>query len=227
MAIHDAVLAKCVVTLNYWTRPQLKTESKGVYRRPQISIRQRLSGVALGGLLFAAAVLSLLPKNAAVAAPPTPGPLGDWLVEKRYAVIRIVDCGGQLWGVVTWQQRANVDMHNPDPAKRNRPTLGMPVLLGMKPGDEPNKWEGEIYNSQNGKTYDSNISLSSPDVLRVEGCVLGFLCGGEDWTRVTAQNTLLPKGVPANFNGPTPADSQKICSGLVGTTGSAHQGRLK
>ena len=106
------------------------------------------------------------------------------MVEKGYAKIRIVNCNDELWGVVAWEQKAGVDHNNPDPSKRARPTLGMPVLIAMKP-TKPNRWEGEIYNSEDGKTYTSHISLASPDVLQVRGCVLGFLCGGEDWTRVT------------------------------------------
>lgn len=195
-----------------------------MFRRQQTSIRRLLFGIAAAGLTAVAGPVLL--KNLAQGAPAA-APTGDWLVEKRYAIIRIVDCNGRLWGVVSWQVRANVDSHNPDPAKRSRPTLGMPILLGMKPSDEPNKWEGDIYNSQDGKTYDANISLSAPDTLRVEGCVLGFLCGGEDWTRVTAQSApMLPKGAPAPSNGPTTAESQQICTGLVGMTGGAHQGRL-
>jgi uncharacterized protein (DUF2147 family) len=111
-------------------------------------------------------------------------PTGEWMVEKGYAKVRIESCGNSLWGAVSWEQTPGVDSKNPDPSKRTRPTLGMPVLLDMKPV-EPNKWVGQIYNSENGQTYSSNISIgSSPDILLVRGCVLGFLCGGEDWTRV-------------------------------------------
>ena len=64
------------------------------------------------------------------------------------------------------------------------PVIGMPVLLDMKP-TKPNRWEGRIYNSEDGKTYTSNISLKNPDVLRVEGCAFGgLICGGQNWTRV-------------------------------------------
>jgi uncharacterized protein (DUF2147 family) len=111
-------------------------------------------------------------------------PTGEWLVEKGYAKVRIENCGNSLWGAVSWELTPGVDSKNPDPSKRVRPTLGMPVLLDMKPVD-PNKWVGEIYNSENGQTYSSNISIgNSPDILLVRGCVLGILCGGEDWTRV-------------------------------------------
>src|SRR5215510_13248221 len=103
---------------------------------------------------------------------------GEWLVASKKAHIRIVDCAGTLWGVVSWQERPGFDNKNPDPAKRGRPTLGMPVLLGMK-ASGPNNWDGALYNSQNGKTYTGDITLLGPDRVRVRGCVLAILCGGE------------------------------------------------
>jgi uncharacterized protein (DUF2147 family) len=114
-------------------------------------------------------------------------PIGEWLVADGVAHIRVEKCGDQYWGVVSWEQQPGMDANNPDPAKRNRPTLGMPVLLGMK-ATQPNRWDGQIYNSENGKTYTGNISLTSQDVLRVEGCLLIF-CGGQDWTRVAKATT--------------------------------------
>ena len=60
--------------------------------------------------------------------------------------------------------------------------IGLPLFSGMQPSG-PDKWSGQIYNADDGSTYASNVSLSGPDTLRVEGCV-GALCGGENWTRV-------------------------------------------
>ena len=62
--------------------------------------------------------------------------------------------------------------------------MGTQILLGMKPasGGGGNRWDGQIYNPENGKTYSGHIILLSPDVLRIEGCLLIF-CGGENWTR--------------------------------------------
>ena len=166
------------------------------------------------------------------------GPTGEWLVTDGYAQIRVEDCGGRMWGVVSFEQKpGGIDQYNPDPAKRTRPTLGMPVILGMQPA-EPNRWEGEIYNSQNGKTYSGRIILTSPDVLRVEGCVLGFLCGGQNWTRVKAEQPAVtsstrrpaePQRRPADASRKPPAEAAlDVCSAVgVGTTGSAHQRRLK
>ena len=77
---------------------------------------------------------------------------------KQYARIKIVDCDGRLWGVVAWEAQPGIDNKNPDRALRSRPTLGMPILLGMTP-TKTNQWDGQIYNSQDGHTYSANISL--------------------------------------------------------------------
>lgn len=125
-------------------------------------------------------------------------PVGEWLVQDGTAQVRIENCNGQLWGAVSWAQRPGErDVNNPDPAKRSRPVLGMPLLIAMKPNaQKPGRYEGEVYNAQNGKSYESSIQLSSDDVLRIEGCLLGFLCGGQNWTRVkpTAAVAEPPRG---------------------------------
>lgn len=169
-------------------------------------------------------------------------PIGVWQVTDGFAHIRVDKCGDQYWGVVAWEQRpGGIDTNNPDAAKRTRPTLGMPVLLAMKSPSSRNRWNGEIYNSENGKTYTGNISLSSPDVLRVEGCLLGFLCGGQDWTRVAPAETASapgrsaagaagranasPRAVPGRGTAsgafaPLTATTQEFCANVIKRAGS-------
>jgi uncharacterized protein (DUF2147 family) len=131
----------------------------------------------LTGLSF-----SGLPADFAAAAEPQP--IGEWRVANGLANIRIDECDGALWGIISWEKEpGGTDSNNPNPAERNRPTLGLHILLNMK-STKPGLWQGEVYNADDGKTYDSKISLASVDVLRIEGCILGFLCGGENWTRV-------------------------------------------
>ena len=131
------------------------------------------------------ALLTLL--SVFIAAPALAGdPTGDWLVEGGDAKIRIAICGNALWGVIGWEKSPGQDTENPDPAKRTRPTLGIPILINMKPAGA-DKWAGEIYNAQNGKTYKASVSLESDTSLKVRGCVLGGLfCGGENWSRAPA-----------------------------------------
>ena len=116
-------------------------------------------------------------------------PVGEWLVANGGARIKIEPCANALWGVISWVREPAVDSNNPDPAKRERSMVGVPILRAMKPAASANtnKWEGEVYNAQNGKMYSANISLVSDDVLKIQGCVLGgIFCGGENWTRVVA-----------------------------------------
>ena len=119
--------------------------------------------------------------------------IGDWLVKDGYANIRIDNCGGKMWGIVVWEKTPGLDSENPDPAKRTRPTLGMPVLMGLSPAKEPGKWSGEIYNSNNGKMYSASISLADENTLDLEGCLVWPLCQTQKWTRVKA---LPPNAAP-------------------------------
>ncbi|MGO4712899.1 DUF2147 domain-containing protein [Bradyrhizobium sp. 2TAF24] len=131
-------------------------------------------------LIFAG--LSLLLPCAALAADPQ----GEWLDEHGLARIRIVDCSGHLWGATVWEKEpGGLDIHNPDPAKRARPTLGAPILLDMKPAPgKADRWDGQVYDSENGKTYTASIRVLTPTTLEIKGCVaFGMLCGGETWTR--------------------------------------------
>ena len=116
---------------------------------------------------------------------------GIWLTQAGDAKVRVGKCGGGICGVVVWLKdpidpttgKPQVDDKNPNPAVARRPIIGLPLFSGMRPAG-PNKWSGQIYNADDGKTYASNISVVGPDALRVEGCV-GGLCGGEDWSRTS------------------------------------------
>ena len=148
----------------------------------------RLPGLVAYGLLVAS--------PPAVAADAT----GVWLVEDKSGEIEIANCAGVLWGVVAWERTPGRDTENPDPALRGRPTLGIPILLGMRPiapqgpAGPQTVWRGKIYNSRNGQTYEVSLKPVTPDVLNLEGCVLGGLfCGGQNWTRVKA-----PASTPGN-----------------------------
>jgi uncharacterized protein (DUF2147 family) len=174
-----------------------------------------------------------LPTPFAVAGEPQP--VGEWRTANGLANIRIDDCNGVLWGIISWEKEpGGVDSYNPNPAERSHPTLGLLILLAMKP-TRPGLWQGEVYNPENGKTYDSRISLAAPDILKIEGCVLGFLCGGENWTRVKAAETAAPAPQRApvapqragRAKDPPPAPPPSACSGLPDSAGAAHKGGLK
>jgi uncharacterized protein (DUF2147 family) len=112
-------------------------------------------------------------------------PTGDWRVADGVANIRVAECNGSMWGAVVWEKPpAGRDTNNPDPAKRDRPTLGMPILIDMKKSPGLDQWEGRVYNAKDGQFYSATIKPIGTDQLEIRGCLLGFLCGGETWTRV-------------------------------------------
>ena len=130
-------------------------------------------------------------------------PTGDWRVADGVANIRVAECNGSMWGAVAWEKKpGGRDTHNPDVSKQNRPTLGMPILIDMKKKPGVDQWEGQVYNAKDGQFYSSTIKPVGPDQLEIQGCVLGFLCGGETWTRVAGPipsspaNSMAKKGAP-------------------------------
>ncbi len=166
---------------------------------------------------LAAIVVGLLTAAASSSAR-AQGPVGEWRVADGKAHIRIVDCSGALWGVVSWEKRpGGRDTNNPHPALRRRPTLGMPVLLHMKPGDERGRWEGEVYNADDGNTYDASIALHGPDTLHVEGCALGFLCGGENWSRLSGR-----AATTGAAHSPALLPAGAVCARIGAAAGRSH-----
>ncbi len=174
----------------------------------------RVSARVSARILCAAGVVLGFLGSAASAAP---SPTGDWLVAKGEAIIRVVDCGGQYWGLIAWEKNpGGTDAKNPNPSLRSRSTLGMPILLGMRPAGQQGSWSGHIYNSEDGRTYGGNISLQGADTLNVQGCVLGILCGSEQWRRVNGTSALAQAsghgGRTAALANEPPA---RVCSGLI------------
>jgi len=117
-------------------------------------------------------------------------PNGTWLTEGGKATVRIANCGGALCGTIAALKEPNdpatgrpqTDKNNPDASKRSRPMIGVQIVLGMKPSG-PDKWSGEIYNAEDGKTYSGGLTLMGATSLKLEGCVLKFLCKSQTWTR--------------------------------------------
>jgi len=125
-----------------------------------------------------------------------------------------------MWGAISWEQTPGMtDKNNPDATKKSRPTLAHAMILDMKPNAAKDKWSGQIYNAKDGKFYKSSIKLGdTTNELEVEGCVLGFLCGGQTWARVgpsipsspsnaTAKNAVASgaKGAAGGKMAPAPA----------------------
>lgn len=115
-------------------------------------------------------------------------PIGVWSMGK--VTVKVVNCGGGICAnIVALKEpiskidgKPKVDRENPNPALRSRPLIGLAVISGMRPAGE-GKWQGTIYNADDGKTYAATLRLEG-DSMKVEGCVLGFLCRTNNFVRV-------------------------------------------
>src|ERR1700688_3118657 len=179
--------------------------------------RSLMRTVAYSGMFL---VTSIMPVFAA-------DPTGDWKVADGVANIRVAECNGGMWGAVAWEKTpGGRDMHNPDVSKQNRPTLGMPILIDMKKKTGVDQGEGQAYNTKDGQFYSSTIKPVGVDQMEIQGCVLGFLCGGETWTRVAGPFPSSPansmaKGAPTTAGAP-PKTATAQPAATPKTTGSAN-----
>jgi uncharacterized protein (DUF2147 family) len=133
---------------------------------------------------IALAVILIAPARAA-------DPLGSWLTGDKKGKVHIVNCGGAICGTLSWLAEPNdpdtkqpkTDKNNTDAGKKSRPLLGIPIVLNMKPaGGE--KWEGQVYNAEDGSTYSGSFTMTGANSAELKGCVMGgIICKGQTWTR--------------------------------------------
>ena len=114
---------------------------------------------------------------------------GTWRMDNGKVTVRVSDCGGNLCGTIVGLSKPlgkdgkpKRDKHNPNPALRDRPVIGIAILSGLKSAGS-NAWEGSIYNPDDGNTYKSKVKLASPSHLKVKGCV-AFICKSMDFHKV-------------------------------------------
>lgn len=115
-------------------------------------------------------------------------PSGVWITGDGRSHISVRACGSNYCGTVVRlaepyeaDGQPKRDTENPDPAKRNRPLIGMRILHDMVPVADEQRWQGQIYNPEDGKHYDGSIAIKG-NQLEVEGCVFMIVCQSQMWT---------------------------------------------
>ncbi|WP_020601020.1 DUF2147 domain-containing protein [Spirosoma panaciterrae] len=120
--------------------------------------------------------------------------LGKWLSSKKRNQVQIYKQGNKYYGKLVWMLEPNdpatnkpkIDTENPDVTLRNRPLINM-VLLKDLVYKGNNVWSGgEIYNPEDGKTYNCDLTLKDANTLDFHGYVMGISLLGKTrtWTRV-------------------------------------------
>ncbi len=110
------------------------------------------------------------------------GPEGVWAMTNGKVTVKVANCGSNLCARIVGlaepiskiDGKPKVDRENPNPSKRNRPLMGLSILIGMKPAGE-GQWQGAIYNPDDGKVYSASVRQSG-STLKVKGCVAGVFC---------------------------------------------------
>lgn len=131
--------------------------------------------------------------------------VGLWETEHEpsgFSLVMIFEKDGAYHGQIVWlldslyppddpdglAGRKRMDRNNPDPALRNRPIVGLTLMRSFVFDEEDLLWrEGRIYDPENGKDYNCQLSLPHPDTLNVYGFVkVAFVKLGRStvWTRV-------------------------------------------
>ncbi len=143
--------------------------------------RERATGVTPTPPARATSTVAAAPTPAANAAPPAPPappaqqaaaaaaptPFGLWQTDEGN--VRVEQCGANLCGYGEKDGKKSNEL----------------VLINMKPSSDRSKWSGRIHNPNTGKDYEGTVEMRGPNLLRVQGCILGgMFCGGTTWKRV-------------------------------------------
>jgi uncharacterized protein (DUF2147 family) len=110
--------------------------------------------------------------------------IGTWRDTETGGILSVYTCpGGICVKVVTPGKGRETDPNNPDPALKGRSLAGVDLMTGAAK-DGADRWKGNLYNSEDGKTYSGYLVVSGKDELKLEGCVLaGLICKSHVWKR--------------------------------------------
>ncbi len=116
-------------------------------------------------------------------------PSGTWRLDNGKITVKVRQCGGEICANIvglkepTYKDgKAKIDKHNKNPALRNRPLMGLAVLSNMKPSGD-GTWAGNIYNADDGRTYNATMTMSG-NTMKLKGCVAGIFCKTNTFKKV-------------------------------------------
>ena len=119
---------------------------------------------------------------------------GLWLDDEGKAGVDIQPCGAEMCGRIVWLKEPMgpdgkpwTDKLNPDAAKRSRPVCGLQVMGGLKRGANGAWQDGWVYDPEEGKSYNLEITLKDAATLSVVGYVgIRLLSETFQWRRLPA-----------------------------------------
>jgi len=163
--------------------------------------RRKSVGPRRGARVWLGATALLCSSALSAAADPA---FGHWLTENKRAIVEIspcdagspLACGRIVWSIAPHHPdgRLKTDAQNPDPALRNRPICGLPLISGLEAAGTGAWRNGTIYNARDGSAYAVQIEAEG-DALAVRG-YLGLPLFGQTqtWTREPGPREGCPTG---------------------------------
>ncbi len=101
---------------------------------------------------------------------------GVWLDKSGKAAIEVKACGPELCGNIVWLRdpldprgKPWTDILNPDKAKRQQPVCGLQIVGGLKSAAGGMWNDGWIYDPEEGKSFNVEMSLADASTLKVFG----------------------------------------------------------
>jgi uncharacterized protein (DUF2147 family) len=127
----------------------------------------------MNGFAIVAAALSI--------ASSTSAPVGVWQNPRHTIAVQTALCGSSLCGkIVAAAPVAVSDARESGVAQ----LIGTSLLRDYRKNG-PDSWRGIVFVPDMGRTFDSRLTVLSPNQLRISGCILkGLLCKSQIWTRV-------------------------------------------
>jgi uncharacterized protein (DUF2147 family) len=118
--------------------------------------------------------------------------VGIWLDDEGKGGVELNSCGDSLCGNIIWLKQPNdptgnpwTDKLNSDSAKRGRPVCGLQIIGGLKKSSD-SEWKGGwIYDPEEGKQFDVELTLKDANTLTVFGYAGVKLLGEKlEWKRM-------------------------------------------
>jgi uncharacterized protein (DUF2147 family) len=139
-------------------------------------------------------IVALIAASPVLAAPAPPlEPYGVWLRAESGTAFDFYNCAEKLCAKVIAVTKLE-----------DKKAIGT-VILRNAVKNEDGEWAGDLFNTQDGKTYAGTIAVKNPAELTLTGCLISFLCKSETWQRAKDQSAAsTPNGTP-----PMPAPPPK------------------
>jgi uncharacterized protein (DUF2147 family) len=108
-------------------------------------------------------------------------PVGVWENPKHTVAVQTELCGSSLCGTIVAAAPVAVADARGSGVKQ---LIGTSLLRDYR-RNGPDSWRGIVFLPDRGRTFDSRLTVLSPNQVRISGCILrGLLCKSQIWTRI-------------------------------------------